>query len=147
MLRIEKGHPAGGELNGQTTARDLRMARLMSKQKDYIGRRLAERPALADPARPILVGLAPVDPSAPLSAGAHLIEEGAAPSLENDRGYITSSCISPVFGHAIALGFLANGDALIGERVVAHDPLRGRTTPVIVSTPVFYDREGNRQRA
>jgi len=147
MLRIEKGHPAGGELNGQTTARDLRMPRLMSKKKDYIGRRLAERPALVDPARPILVGLAPVDPSAPLSAGAHLVEEGAQPSLENDRGYVTSACISPVLGHAIALGFLANGDALIGKRVVAYDPLRGRVTPVVVRSPVFYDRDGDRQRA
>ena len=147
MLRIEKGHPAGGELNGQTTARDLRMARLMSKKKDYIGRRLAERPALVDPARPILVGLAPVDPSSPLSAGAHLVEEGAAPSLENDRGYVTSSCISPTLGHAIALGFLANGDALIGKRVVAHDPVRGRVTPVVVRSPIFYDHEGDRQRA
>ena len=147
MLRIEKGHPAGGELNGQTTARDLGLGRLQSKKKDFIGRALSQRPALIEATRPVLVGLRPVDPNALLSAGAHLLEEGAKVSLENDRGYVTSSCISPVSGGAIGLGLLADGDAMIGRKVVAHDPVRGRKTPVEVVSPVFYDSGGERQRA
>ncbi len=47
VLRIEKGHAAGNELNGQTTARDLGLDRMMSSRKDYIGRVMAGRPALA----------------------------------------------------------------------------------------------------
>ena len=47
MLRIEKGHVAGNEINGTTTARDLGLAALVSRQKDFIGRVLAERPGLA----------------------------------------------------------------------------------------------------
>ena len=47
-MRIEKGHVAGNELNGQTTARDLGLGRMMSTKKDFIGRVLAQRPALAD---------------------------------------------------------------------------------------------------
>jgi len=37
VLRIEKGHAAGGELNGQTTANDLGLGRMMSTKKDFIG--------------------------------------------------------------------------------------------------------------
>jgi DNA-binding transcriptional LysR family regulator len=37
-MRIEKGHAAGNELNGQTTAADLGLGRMMSKKKDFIGR-------------------------------------------------------------------------------------------------------------
>ena len=47
-MRIEKGHVAGNEVNGQTTARDLGLARMMSTSKDYIGRVMAARPALGD---------------------------------------------------------------------------------------------------
>ncbi|HKG81624.1 MAG TPA: sarcosine oxidase subunit alpha family protein, partial [Beijerinckiaceae bacterium] len=61
VLRIEKGHVAGAELNGQTTARDLGLQRMMSTKKDFIGRAMAERPALLDPDRPMLAGFKPVD--------------------------------------------------------------------------------------
>ena len=45
VMRIEKGHVAGNELNGQTTARDLGLEKMMSRKKDYIGRVMAARPA------------------------------------------------------------------------------------------------------
>ena len=51
VMRIEKGHVAGNEIDGRTTARDLGLGRMMSTKKDYIGRVLAGRPALADPDR------------------------------------------------------------------------------------------------
>ena len=43
-MRIEKGHPAGNELNGRTTAGDLGLERMMSKKKDFVGRVMARRP-------------------------------------------------------------------------------------------------------
>ena len=43
VMRIEKGHVAGGELNGTTTAADLGLGRMMSSKKDYIGRMMAGR--------------------------------------------------------------------------------------------------------
>ena len=33
VMRIEKGHVAGNEMNGQTTARDLGLGRMMSTQE------------------------------------------------------------------------------------------------------------------
>ena len=51
-MRIEKGHVAGNELDGPTTAADLGLGRTMSGKKDFIGRVMAERPALMDPSAP-----------------------------------------------------------------------------------------------
>lgn len=146
VMRIEKGHPAGNELNGQTTAADLGMGRMMSTKKDFIGRVLATRPALTDPARPALVGLRPVDRTQQLRAGALLLAEGAAPVIANDQGHITSVAYSPTLGHWIALALLARGPTRHGERVVVHDPVRSGDMIAEVCAPVFVDSEGARVR-
>ncbi|TQF76533.1 sarcosine oxidase subunit alpha, partial [Elioraea sp. Yellowstone] len=146
VLRIEKGHPAGGELNGQTTAADLGLARLVSSRKDCIGARMAQRPALADPARPALVGLKPRDGRSAIRAGAHLLAPGVAATVANDEGYVTSACFSPTLGHPIALALLRRGPARIGETVRVYDPLRGGDTLAEVCAPVFVDQEGARIR-
>ena len=146
VMRIEKGHPAGNELNGQTTAGDLGMARMMSKKKDFIGRVMADRPGLTAPDRPTLVGLKPVDPAARLRAGAHLLAPGAKPVAANDQGFVTSAAFSPTLGHSIALALLADGPARHGERIVVHDPVRGGDLDALVCHPVFVDPEGLRLR-
>ncbi len=145
-LRIEKGHPAGGELNGQTTARDLGLERMMSKRKDFIGRALAQRPALLAPDRPALVGLRPVDLTSRLRAGAHFIPLGATETIANDQGWMSSVAYSPTLGHWIGLGFLAGGLARLGETIRACDPLRGESVEVAVVPPCQIDPEGERLR-
>src|SRR6185437_13147486 len=123
-MRIEKGHVAGNELNGTTTAADLGFGHMMSGQKEFIGRVLAGREGLNDPARPRLVGLRPLDPTACLSAGAHLFPRNAPLSPENDEGYLTSVAYSPTLGSWAGLGLLARGPERRGEIVRACDPLR-----------------------
>ena len=147
IMRIEKGHAAGGELNGQTTARDLSLARMLSTRKDYIGRMLAQRPAFLEPNRPSLVGFKPVDRSQRLSAGAHFIERGAKPVTANDLGHLTSVAAWSSLGHSLGLGLLAGGADRIGSVVIAHDPVRSRDVPVEVCNPVFYDPAGEKLRA
>jgi sarcosine oxidase subunit alpha len=146
VMRIEKGHPAGNELNGWTTAADLGMARMASTRKDYIGRVMAGRPALVDPARPRLVGLRPVDGTSAIRAGGHLLSPGAQPTLANDQGYVTSACFSPTLGTPIALALLAHGADRHGEEVIVHDPVRGADVRARVCDPVFYDSAGERLR-
>jgi len=146
VMRIEKGHPAGAELNGQTTAADLGLGRMMSKKKDFIGRVMAQRPGLTDPHRPTLVGLKPVDGRQRLRAGAHLLAAGAAPVAANDEGYVTSQAYSPTLGHPVALALLARGAQRHGERIVVHDPLRGGDVAAEVCHPVFVDPQGERLR-
>jgi methylglutamate dehydrogenase subunit C len=144
VMRIEKGHVAANELNGTTTAGDLGLGRLLSAKKDFIGRVLAGRPALTAPDRTVLVGVKPVEPSKRLHAGAHFLSAGASATLENDQGFISSAAFSPTLGHWIALGFLTNGVSRHGERIRAHDPLRGTDIEVEVTHPVFYDPDGSR---
>ena len=146
VMRIEKGHPAGNELNGQTTAHDLGMGRMLSKKKDFIGRVMAARPGLVAPERPALVGLKPVEPAVRLRAGAHLLPPGATPVAANDHGFITSAAYSPTVGHWIALALLARGPERHGERVVVHDPVRGGDVLAEVCSPIFVDPEGVRVR-
>ena len=146
VMRIEKGHVAGNELNGQTTAHDLGLGRMLSSSKDYVGRALAQRAALCDPTRPRLVGLKPVDHTARPRAGAHLLPVGCPDTAAFDQGYVTSVAHSPTLGHWIALGLLARGPERHGEQVRAVDPVRGGDTLVEVCAPVFHDPSGVRVR-
>ncbi len=146
VLRIEKGHAAGGELNGNLTARDLGLGRMMSTKKDYVGAALAGRPALVAADRPILVGFKPINPTSPIGAGAHLIRPGAEIKLRSDEGYLTSACWSPTLQSHIGLGVIVRGTQRIGEQVRAYDPLRKRDTLVEICHPVFVDPAGDRVR-
>jgi sarcosine oxidase subunit alpha len=146
VMRIEKGHVAGNELNGQTTPRDLNLDRMMSKKKDFIGRLMAERPALLDPDRPRVIGFRPIDRGARLRAGAHFVSAGNPATAEHDEGYMTSVAFSPELGHWIGLGLLRRGPDRIGERIRAVDPLRGADLAVEVCSPVFVDPQEERLR-
>jgi methylglutamate dehydrogenase subunit C len=145
VMRIEKGHPAGNELSGQTTAGDLGMGRMMSAKKDFIGRVMAGRPGLTDPDRPSLVGIRPLGGER-LRAGGHLIPRGAQTIAANDQGYVTSVAFSPTLGHPIGLALLKRGPDRIGERFIVHDPVRGPDVEVEICNPVFVDPEGARVR-
>ncbi len=144
VMRIEKGHVSGSEMNGQTTARDLGLGRMVSEKKDCIGRVLAHRPALIAPDRPALVGFRPVDRKARLHAGAHFIPVGATAVIANDEGYMTAVAHSPTLGHWIGLGLLARGPQRIGERMRAFDPVRNNDVEVEICRPAFFDPEGVR---
>ena len=144
VMRIEKGHIAGGELNGQTTARDLGLGKMMASKKDYIGRVLAERPALVAADRWRLVGIKPVQPDERPRGGAHFIGIGKQATLANDEGYVTSVAYSPTLRTWLGLGLLKRGHERHGERIRAADPLRGGDVACVVCDPVFYDPEGRR---
>ncbi|MEI4485088.1 sarcosine oxidase subunit alpha family protein [Frigidibacter sp. MR17.14] len=146
VLRIEKGHAAGNELNGQTTAQMLGMGRMVSAKKDAIGTVMTRREGLLAEGR-VLVGFRPVDAADPVVAGAHLFAAGAAQVTANDQGWITSACHSPHLGSAIGIGFLARGQERIGEIVTAANPIQGQDIALRVVSAHFVDPEGERLRA
>jgi sarcosine oxidase subunit alpha len=146
VLRIEKGHPAGSEFNGQTTAHDLGFGKMVSAKKDFVGRFMAGRPALTDPDRARLVGFRPVKDGERVRAGAHLVPNGAEASGTSDQGYVTSVAFSPSRGHWLGLGLLARGPERHGEVVQACDPVRNSTVLVEICPPCFIDAEGERLR-
>jgi sarcosine oxidase subunit alpha len=146
VMRIEKGHVAGNEIDGRTTATDLGFAKMMSKKKDYIGRTLAQRPALTDERRMRFVGFRPVSKPDRLRAGSHLIADGKAHVAANDQGVVTSVAFSPSLDHWIGLGLLERGPERMGEQLWAIDPVRGNNIRVEVCNPCFIDPEGARLR-
>ena len=146
VMRIEKGHISGPELNGTTTPRDLGLGGMVSTKKDFIGRVLGGRPGLLDADRPAMVGLRPVDRSQRLRSGAHFIAREAEATAANDDGYMTSVAYSPSLGHWIGLGLLRRGPSRTGEIIRACDPLRSSDTLVEVVAPCFVDLKGERLR-
>ncbi len=146
VLRIEKGFITHAEIHGRTTAFDVGMDRMVSQKKDCIGNTASRRPGLLDEGRARLVGLKPVEPEASLTAGAHLFAPGAELTPANDQGYLTSVCWSPTLRTHLALGFLANGPARIGEKIRVRDQVRDVDAICEVCDPVFFDPEGGRVR-
>ncbi|WP_297772356.1 sarcosine oxidase subunit alpha family protein [uncultured Roseovarius sp.] len=147
VMRIEKGHAAGNELNGTTTALNLGMDRMVSTKKDSIGAVLSRREGLNEPDALRLVGLRPVSPDKPVPAGAHLMTKGSAVDAAHDQGYVTSACYSPNLGHQIGLAFLKSGHERMGEILRLVSPLTGIDHEVEVVSAHFVDPEGDRLRA
>ncbi len=144
IMRIEKGHVAGGELNGTTTATDLGLGKMMSTKKDYIGRMMAQREGLVDEKRQCVVGIRPIDKSDKIRSGSHLLTMGDKPSMASDQGYITSVAWSPMLDMWIGLALLANGRARIGEKVQVFDGLRGIQMIGEICEPMHFDKDNAR---
>ena len=147
VMRIEKGHAAGNELNGTTTALNLGMGRMVSTKKDSIGATLSTRDGMNDPDALKLVGLRPVDHTKPVPAGSHIVTKGDPVDAAHDQGYVTSACYSPNLGHHIALAFVKSGDTRLGEVVRLVSPLTGVDHDVEIVSAHFIDPEGDRLRA
>ncbi len=146
VMRIEKGHPTGNEINGQTTALNLGMDGFVSKTKDCIGKVLSQRSELLRDDAIRLVGFVPVDRTRPLTAGAHFLNKGDVANMANDQGWMTSVAWSPSLGHAIGLGFIKRGHERIGEVVRAYSPAKGGDVDVEIVSPHFLDPQGERLR-
>ena len=146
VMRIEKGHAAGNELTGQTTAQMLGLGMMVSKKKDAIGSKLSERPEMNRDDMMHLVGFRPVDRAIPLTAGAHFLTPGDPEDMSHDQGWMTSVAHSPELGHSVGLGFVKRGRDRIGEVVRAYSPVRGHDTLVEICSAHHIDPEGVRQR-
>lgn len=147
VMRVEKGHVAGNELNGQSTALNMGLGKMVSAKKDAIGMVLSTREGMVGPDGYRLVGVRPVDPLQTLTAGSHFIATGKDPVALNDGGWLTSVVYSPHLGHSIALGYLKNGTTRMGERLRAVNLLAGTEVDIEITSPHFIDPEGARLRA
>lgn len=145
VLRVEKGHVTHAEINGTVTPGDLGMGGMVSATKsDFIGKAMLAREGMQDPDRPALVGVKPLDPAAGFKAGAHILAKGAAATLENDQGYVSSAIFSPHVGATIGLALVTRGPARHGEEVLVWDAVRGAMTPAVLCPPCFVDPENRR---
>jgi sarcosine oxidase, subunit alpha len=148
VLRAEKGYPiVGQDTDGTVTPQDAGMAWIVSKQKDFIGKRSFSRPDTARPDRKHMVGLLPTDARTRLPEGTQVIApdvpvtpaEGPVPML----GHVTSSYASQALGRPFALALIADGRNRIGQTLLA--PVGDTLVPVLVAEPVLYDPEGTKR--
>ena len=146
VLRIEKGHVVGGELNGRTTADGLGFGKMISTKKAFVGRVPARRAGLTRDDIHQLVGLVPTDEKTRIPRGAQLIADPKATKPVAMQGEVTSQCMSPNLGHPIALALLNGGRARHGETLKAYSPITGQTVTVTVTDPIFIDPQGERLR-
>ncbi|MCR9115020.1 MAG: sarcosine oxidase subunit alpha, partial [Rhodobacteraceae bacterium] len=146
VMRIEKGHATGNELNGQTTAHNIGLGKMVSQKKECIGNVLSQRPEMIRDDAIRLMGFRPVDHSKKLIAGSHFLNKHAPATMENDQGWMTSVAYSPNLGHSIGLGFIKNGHNRKGEVVRAVSPVHGVEMDVEIVSSHFVDPEGERLR-
>lgn len=148
VLRAEKGYIiVGQDTDGTVTPQDAGMSWVVSKQKDFIGKRSYARADTARTDRKQLVGLLPADRTTRLPEGTQLVapdvpitpEAGPVPML----GHVTSSYHSPALGRPFALALVADGRARIGETLLA--PVGDDLVPVEVADFVLYDPEGTKR--
>jgi len=145
VLRAEKGYIAvGHDTDGSVTPNDLGMDWLVSKKKDFIGRRSLKRSDTMRANRKQLVGLLP-DKFIP--EGSQIVDSYRRRPPMEMIGHVSSSYESPTLKRPFALGLIKGGHDRIGETVTIPLPLKGRVATAEVVSPIFYDPSGEKLNA
>jgi len=140
VLRIEKGHVAGNELDGRTTAADMGLGRMMSTKKAFIGQSMAGREGMIADDRATLVGVKLIENTGRLRGGAHLVADKDNANAETSLGWVTSVCDSPAVGVWIGLAYVKGGlQAHEGKKLFAVNPIYEEAPEVEVVSPHFFD--------
>ena len=146
-LRIEMGHVAGSEIDGRTISSDLSLDSMLSKKKDFIGKRSLSREAFLNPDREKIVGVIPLDRKTMIPEGSHLVKDNKA-SLPNPKlGHISASCWSVEYNNPFSLAILQQGKKRIGEKLYALSPLKNKSIPVEIVSSHYVDPKGERVRS
>jgi len=143
VLRAEKGYIiVGQETDATVTPIDLGMDWIVSKKKDFIGKRSLSRSDTIREDRKQLVGLRPTDPNMVLPEGGQIVTDKNAPIPMPMIGHVTSSYYSANLGHSFALAVVKGGRERHGETV--YIPMLDKTVSAEITEPVFLDPEGKR---
>ena len=146
-LRIEMGHVAGSEIDGRTIPSDLSLDGMLSKKKDFIGKRSLGKEGFIDPAREKIVGVIPLDKKTMIPEGSHLVVDSNA-SLPNPKlGHISASCWSVEYNNPFSLAILKDGKSKIGEKLYALSPLKNKAIQVEIVSSHYVDSKGERVRS
>ncbi|MGO4187883.1 sarcosine oxidase subunit alpha family protein [Pseudarthrobacter sp. TAF60_1] len=148
VLRAEKGYPiVGQDTDGTVTPQDAGMEWIVSKAKEFIGKRSYARADASREDRKHLVSVLPVDGSIRLPEGTQLVEQGISTSPAYGpvpmQGFVTSSYHSAALGRSFGLALIKNGRNRIGESLVA--VAGDQLVDVVVAETVLFDPEGTRK--
>jgi len=146
-LRIEMGHVAGSEIDGRTISSDLSLEGMLSKKKDFIGKRSLTKQAFVEQNREKIVGVVPLDKKTMIPEGSHLVLDKNAPLPNLKLGHISASCWSVEYNNPFSLAILNNGKKRIGEKLFALSPLKNKVIPVEIVSSHYVDPKGERVRS
>ena len=146
-LRIEMGHVAGSEIDGRTISSDLSLEGMLSKKKDFIGKRSLSREAFIEPNREKIVGIVPLDKKTMIPEGSHLVLDSNAPLPNSKLGHVSASCWSVEYNNPFSLAIVKNGKKRIGEKLYALSPLKNKVIPVEIVSSHYVDPKGERVRS
>lgn len=145
MLRIEKGHFTHAEADGRIAPDDLGLGGMVSKKKDFIGKRSLSLPALTEPGRLQLVGVMAAEGQS-IPVGSQIAASDDLERPQPSLGHVTSHGYSATFGRHIGLALLKGGRAMHGQQLYAVSPVQGLSAAIEVVPPCFYDPDGGLQR-
>ncbi len=146
-LRIEMGHVAGPELDGRTIPYDVSLEGLVSKKKDFIGKRSLQKEAFNKDDRQKIVGLVPIDKKSSIPEGSHLVVDKNAKLPNPKLGHVSSSCWSVENNNPFSLAIVKDGKNMIGKKLFAVSPLKNTAIEVEVISSHYVDHEGKRVRS
>ena len=146
-LRIEMGHVAGPELDGRTIPYDVSLDGMVSKKKDFIGKRSLSKIAFNQSNRQKIVGLIPTDRKTSIPEGSHLVVDQNAKLPNPKLGHVSSSCWSVENNNPFSLAILKDGKNMIGKKLFAVSPLKNKSIEVEVISSHYVDHEGKRVRS
>ncbi len=146
-LRIEMGHVAGSELDGRTIPYDNSLEGMLSKKKDFIGKRSLNRKAYVAEDRQKVVGVIPLDKKTSIPEGSHLVKDAKAKLPNPKLGYISASCWSVEYDNPFSLAIIKDGKNMIGQKLFAMSPLKNKTIPVEIVSSHYVDPKGERVRS
>jgi len=146
-LRIEMGHVAGSEIDGRVIASDLLLDNMLSKKKDFIGKRSLNRKAFLNPNREKIVGVIPLDKKTMIPEGSHLVSDSNAALPNPKLGHISASCWSVEYNNPFSLAILKDGSKKIGQKLYALAPLKNKIIPVEIVSSHYVDPKGERVRS
>ena len=146
-LRIEMGHVAGSELDGRTIPYDNSLEGLLSKKKDFIGKRSLNRAAFIAEDRQKVVGVVPLDKKTSIPEGSHLVKDANAKLPNPKLGHVSASCWSVEHNNPFSLAILHDGKNMIGQKLFALSPLKNKSIPVEIVSSHYVDPKGERVRS
>ena len=146
-LRIEMGHVAGSELDGRTIPYDNSLEGLLSKKKDFIGKRSLNRAAFIAEDRQKVVGVVPLDKKTSIPEGSHLVKDANAKLPNPKLGHVSASCWSVEHNNPFSLAILHDGKNMIGQKLFALSPLKSKSIPVEIVSSHYVDPKGERVRS
>ncbi len=146
-LRIEMGHVAGSELDGRTIPYDNSLEGLVSKKKDFIGKRSLIKKAFTASDRQKIVGVVPLDKKTSIPEGSFIVKDAKAKLPNPKLGHVSASCWSVEYDNPFSLAIIKDGKNMIGQKLYALSPLKNKTIPVEIVSSHYVDPKGERVRS